>query len=119
MEAVLAYTRMIIDAVILVHGADDEKLSYQGVAKMSQTQQDRYQALVGDGKGRVSISRDESVKDYGNGGGVGVTVTLTCDQAEPAVQQAIHLAYELADQAVRYYSDKIRQDLYNRGILKP
>lgn len=86
---------------------------------MSQAQQDEYKSLVGDGLSKVSVSRDASEKDYGNGGGVMVTVTLTCDQSTPALNQAIALAHQLADSACWHYQQAAKQELINRGILKP
>jgi hypothetical protein len=97
----------------------NEKFLFAGEAIMSQAQQDQYQALLGDFKGRVSVSRDEAEKDFGNGGGIGVTVTLTCGQTQEQLRAATHLAFELADGAVKYYQPIIKQDLINRGVLKP
>ena len=97
----------------------DKKLIYTGEAKMSQSQNDYYQSLIGDGKARVSVSRDEAEKDFGTGGGIGVTVTLTCGQTHDQVQAAIGLAHQIADGAVKYYAPQIKQDLINRGVLRP
>lgn len=110
----LPNTKMSLDARIA-----GEKFIFTGEAQMSQAQQDYYQTLLGDGKARVSVSRDEAEKDYGNGGGVGVTVTLSCGQTQDQVNGAIGLAFQLADGAVKHYASIIKQDLINRGILRP
>jgi len=114
MQVTLPNTKMTMSARIA-----GERFVYEGEAKMSQAQQDYYQSLIGDGKARVSVSRDESEKDFGNGGGIGVTVTLTCGQTQEQVQAAIQLAQNIADGAVRFYAPQIKQDLINRGVLKP
>lgn len=97
----------------------DEKFVQTGEAAMSQIQQDYYQTILGDAKARISVSRDESEKDFGNGGGVSVTVTLSCGQTQEQLRGAIDLAYQLADGTVKHYIPYIKQDLVNRGILKP
>lgn len=114
MDLNLPHTKMKVN----VH-VTGERFTYEGDASMSQAQIDYYQNLIGDGKARVSVSRDESEKDFGNGGGVGVTVTLTCGQTHDQIQGAVGLAFQVADNAVRHYGVQIKQDLINRGILKP
>lgn len=119
MELSLPHTRMIVSARVVAAGSQLDHFVYEGEAQMAQAQQDYYKQLIGDGLSKVTVSRDEAVKDFGNGGGVMVTVTLACDQSEQGVQAAISLAYTIADGAVKYYSPQIKQDLINRGILRP
>lgn len=85
---------------------------------MSQQQQDRFKALIGDGLGKVTIGRDLGEKDFGSGGGVFVNVTLTCDQSEAGLRAAIPLAYEIADSYVWHYQRQLKQQLLAEGILK-
>lgn len=85
---------------------------------MSQVQQDRYKSLVGDGLSKVTVGKDLGEKDFGSGGGVIVSVTLTCDQSEQAVTLAIALAYEVADNHAWHYQQKLKQQLLQSGILK-
>lgn len=92
--------------------------TYEGEAIMSQQQQDAYKDLLGDEKGKVSVSRDIAEKDFGSGGGVSVMVTLTCDQSRDKVNQAIALAYEIADGACWHYQKQIKQQLVTAGILR-
>lgn len=85
---------------------------------MSQEQQDRFQALVGNGLAKVTVGRDLGEKDFGNGGGVVVSVTLTCDQSERAVSSAVALAHEIANNYAWHYQGQLKQQLINAGILK-
>lgn len=119
MERKLPHTRMTVSAKVAAAGSQLDHFVYEGEVRMAQAQQDYYKQLIGDGLSKVTVSRDETVKDWGNGGGVLVTVTLVCDQSEQGVQAAISLAYTIADGAVKYYSPQIKQDLTDRGILKP
>ncbi len=86
---------------------------------MSQQQQDYYKSLLGDEKGRVTVGRDLGEKDFGSGGGVSVTVSLTCDQSAEKVAAAIGLAFQVADGACWHYQGLVKQQLLNAGILKP
>lgn len=114
----LPLTSMKVYARVVVNDQQIENNVYEGEAKMTQQQQDQFQALVGDGKARVSVGRDLANKDFGNGGGVLVNVTLTCDQSQPAIQQAIHMAYQMADQAAWYYQDQVLQTCRQKGMLR-
>jgi len=57
--------------------------------------------LVGDGKGKVSVGVDMSEKDFGNGFGASVMVTLTCDQSGEGVYNAGAEAGEIAKALLR------------------
>lgn len=92
---------------------------YEGEAKMSQQQQDAYKMLVGDGKARVTVSRELSEADYGNGGKVFVSVTLACDQSQQVINQAVNLAHQVAEGAAFHYHGVMRSQLEQRGMLKP
>jgi hypothetical protein len=115
----LPHTRMLIHARVMSSGGLKDHQVYEGDAVMNQVQQDYYKDIVGDGQARVTVGRDLAEKDYGNGGGVFVNVSLACDQSQAAISQAIQLAYQVADGAVWHYQQQVKQELINRGILKP
>lgn len=85
---------------------------------MSEEQKDQYKAIIGDGLGRVMVGRDLGEKDFGSGGGVVVNVSLACDQSEKGLNDAIHLAHRLADQACWHYQHQLKSQLLQAGILK-
>ena len=111
-------TKMTVHARIAQSGPVVEHGIYEGGAQMSQQQEDLYKTLIGDGNARITVGRDLGEKDYGNGGGVFVNVSLVCDQSQAAMSRAIALAYELADGACWYYQNQVKQGLISRGILK-
>lgn len=90
---------------------------YEGEAVMSQDQQDYYKSLVGDGLSKVTVARDNGEKDFGNGGGVMVSVTLTCDQSQDKIRDSITLAHQIADSFTWYYQNQLKQQLVQAGIL--
>ncbi len=85
---------------------------------MSQDQKDRFKSLVGDGLAKVTVSKDLGEKDFGSGGGVVVSVTLTCDQSESGINSAIALANEVATNHTWYYQQQLKGQLIAAGILK-
>lgn len=103
--------------IVHVHEKTDHHL-YEGDVIMSQEQQERFKALIGDGLSKVTVSRDLGEKDFGSGGGVIVSVTLTCDQSEASVHNAINLAHEVANKHAWYYQQMLKQQLLQSGILK-
>lgn len=109
-------TRMTVHAH--VKGPKPIHEIYEGEAKMSQQQQDAYKNIIGDGLGRVTVGRDLSEKDFGNGGGVFVNITLACDQSQAGFQAAIPMAFQLADQWCWFYQRQLADQLVQEGLLK-
>ncbi len=103
--------------VVHVHAAG-QHLVFEGEAQMNQQQADAYQGLVGNGQAKVTVSKELSESDYGSGGKVMVSVTLTCDQS----YNVIHGAVQLADQVTTYWVDQhhnsMRQLINSKGIIK-
>lgn len=96
----------------------DQRELYEGEVRMSQEQQDQYKALIGDGLGKVTIAREVSESNYGQGGRVFVSVTLSCDQSESGLGQALALANRIAEGTVWHYHSLLKTELVRRGILK-
>jgi len=110
-------TRMVIHA--RTRGKEELHELYEGEAKMSDQQQvDYLKSILGDEKARVSVSCDLGEKDFGSGGGISVTVTLTCDQNTTVVSSAIVLAQQLANNHAWFYHQQMKQHLLQAGILK-
>jgi hypothetical protein len=109
---------MTIHARLNTGGPAESHEVYEGEVKMSQEQQDAYTGLIGDGKASVTVSRELSESDYGNGGKVFVSVSLTVDQSQAAINQGIHLANQVAEGATFHYHSVMREQLTQRGLLK-
>ena len=56
----------------------------------------RAQKVLGDGAARVSAGVDMARKEYGNGFGVHVSVSLNCNQDDDSIEKAAELAKDLA-----------------------
>lgn len=93
---------------------------YQGPmeAPMAQEQQDAFKALIGDGKARVTVSREMGESDYGSGGKVFVSVSVECDQSQPFIQAAIEGAKNLAEYFVPLHWAEFREKLVTMGVMK-
>lgn len=73
--------------------------------------------LLGDGMAKVTASKELSKKDYGAGGSVYVSVTLTCDQSMQALESTAEWAKHLA---TKYCLDEYKQleaQLSHLGII--
>jgi hypothetical protein len=92
---------------------------YEGEVIMSQQQQDYYKQLIGDGKASVTTSREISESSFGSGGKVFVSVTLICDQSMQGVASAIEHARSMAEAKAWEHHAALRDQLIQRGILKP
>jgi len=72
---------------------DEEIQNLGGRMKMS----DDLKEIVGDGQGRVSAGLDIGEKEYGNGVGVSVMVSVACDQSRPGMVEGFELAAQLTE----------------------
>lgn len=120
-DSALIYTRQTVHA----HEVDkdskqpNEHFVYEGeVQFVTQQQLDGYKALIGDGKGRITVSKELSEADFGRGGKTMVSISLTCDQSGDAVNATIQAADVLATYWVDQHHNNLRQLLYQKGILK-
>jgi len=73
--------------------------------------------LVGDGLSRVTASKELSKKDYGAGGSVYVSVTLTCDQSLPVLDLAANWAKHLATKYASEEYANLEAQLRQLGII--
>lgn len=118
MEVVAAPTRMTVHVRYIKDKSEVGHDVFEGEVPMSQQQQDSYKQLIGDGKASVTASKELSESDYGNGGKVFVSVTLTVDQSQPYIESAIGWAKQLADQKAWEAHAEMKNQLLQRGIIK-
>ncbi len=67
---------------------------------------DNFESIVGNAHGRVSVSVDMGIKDFGTGAGSMVTVSLAFNQDETTFARAALLA----GGAAKWYANNFRQD---------
>lgn len=110
-------TRMVVHVRYL-----DDKIEvghdvFEGEVPVSQ-QPDNYKQLIGDGKASVTSSIDVGESDYGNGGKVFVSVTLTVDQSQQGIESGIAWAKHIATQKAWEAHAELKEQLKQRGILR-
>lgn len=66
---------------------------------------DAYEQVVGNGLAKVSVSTDMGIKDFGTGAGSMVTISLSCNQDQQTMQNALSLAGQMG----RWYAKENRQ----------
>ncbi len=111
----LPTTRM----VVTIHSPiPDLNRVYEGEVPLADQQQYNLAGLVGNGKAEVTVTKDMSAKDFGQGGGVYVSVKLTCDQADQYVDYAARTAGAIASKhLVEQYTEHVRM-LQNQGLIR-
>ena len=103
---------------ITIRGEDKDSpsLVYEGDLEMSTQEQDVLKQLIGDGRAKVTASREMSHKDYGNGGSVFVSVTLTCDQSQTTIDAAASWAGHFAEKNAVTQHSQLQQTLTQLGV---
>lgn len=118
----LAATTPLTKMIVHIHYLQDKVSAghdmLEGEVPMSAQQQDWYKSIIGDGKASVTASKELSESDYGNGGKVFVSVTLTVDQSQGCIDAGITGAKALADSKAWEAHAEMKQQLHQRGILR-
>jgi hypothetical protein len=111
-------TKLIVHVYTTVQEQQVQHDVYEGEVSMSQAQQDYYKNLLGDQNASVTVSRELSESNYGNGGKVFVSITLTCDQSVPVMLTAIEYAKGLAEETVWKHHTELRNQLQTKGLIR-
>ena len=85
---------------------------------MTDIQQYQIQKIIGDGKAEVVVGLDMQAKDFGQGGGVFVSVKLTCNQEDAMVNYAAQAAASIARKHLSEQYEIHHQFLQQRGLIK-
>ncbi len=83
---------------------------------ISEDYMDRAKKILGDGNARVSVSMDIATKDFGNGNGTMVNVSVNCNQDEDSILKAFQLCKELSQE---YAVDSFQEGQEIFDELKP
>lgn len=114
-----ALTRMAVSIHYYQNKVEVGQDVLEGEVEMSQEQQDGYKQLIGDGLAEIVVSREISEMSYGNGGKVFVSVKLTVDQSAAGINAGEAWAKAFAHQKIWEAHGEMRQQLVDRGIIKP
>ena len=91
---------------------------YEGEVPLSDVQQFQLAKIVGDGKSEVVVGLDMSAKDFGQGGGVFVSVKLTCAQDDAMVDYAAKAAAAIAQKHLTEQFNIHRNLLRQYGLVQ-
>lgn len=94
---------MTAGMVLSIKGQPDTHLTFTD--EVPKEVMDAYEQVVGNGLAKVSVSADMSIKDFGTGASAMVSITLSCNQDERTIVQAVNLAGGMA----RYFAKENRQ----------
>jgi hypothetical protein len=91
---------------------------WEGEVPVADQQNYRLADIVGNGLAKVTVGREMSKNDYGTGGKVFVSVTITCNQDDALVEYAKKCASALAERYVVEEYNSFQQTLYQNGLVK-
>jgi hypothetical protein len=74
--------------------------------------------LLGGGAARVSVSQDMSLKEFGSGAAAGVTISLSCEQSDTVIAQAVGLAGYWAREYVKQQLELADQEYQTLAAQK-
>ena len=96
--------------ITVVSGGKKETVRYNYVEEVPKEIMDAYQQVLGNAQARVSVSTDMADKEFGNGVGSTVIVSLSCNQDQQTLLQAIELAGQMGRWAVKDQLSKSRAE---------
>ena len=85
-----------------------ERKTYNG--NIPEELMDQFADLVGNGLARISVGADIAQKDYGNGTGGSVTVTVTCNQDGETMARATALAQSCARTWCKQHQEQMQAE---------
>lgn len=85
---------------------------------MADQQQFQIDKGLGNGKSEVVVGRDMAAKDFGQGGGVFVSVKLCCEQNDAIVDYMVRAAGQIAQKHLIEQFTEHQQLLRNYGLIK-
>lgn len=106
--------------VVRIHAPGCPELNqiYEGEVPLEDQQTWQLEKIVGDGKTEVVIGLDMAEKDFGQGGGVFVSVKLTCNQSDQMVDYAAKAAAAIARKHLLEQFGLQKQTLQNYGLIR-
>lgn len=111
-------TRQVIHVHTIVDRVEVDHQVSEGEVQMMSHQVDYYKQLIGDGQASVTVSRELSESNYGSGGKVFISITLTCDQSAQGLESAIAFAKNLAEDKAWSHHAELRNQLVQKGLLR-
>lgn len=91
---------------------------YEGAIPKEDMDQWNLMQIVGDGKSEVVVGVDAAAKDFGQGGGVFVSVKLTCNQSSEMIDYAAKAAASIAQKHLWEQFASHQTYLRNMGLIK-
>ncbi len=91
---------------------------YEGEVPLADQQTYQLNRFLGDGKSEVVVGLDMAEKDFGQGGGVFVSVKLTCHQDDQTIDYMARAAAGIAQKHLTEQFNIHKQLLQNYRLVK-
>ncbi len=94
----------------------NDSLIFEGEVPVADQQSLQLHTILGNKEAKVSVGRDMASKHFGDGGGVFVSVTLTCDQNDAAIDYAVRCAGIIAQKHCHEQFEEHKKLLSYHGL---
>lgn len=98
-----------LSMTVSLKDSPDIHFSYTG--EVPKELMDAYQQVVGNALARVSVGTDLNIKDFGTGAGAMVNVSLSCNQDQQTIQQALGLCGQMGLWYAQHHRDVAEKEL--------
>ena len=94
---------------------DGEQYPYIIDFEPSEEEVDRFERLIGDGNAKITVGMDAGEKNYGNGFGMFLSISLTCGQTEDEIDEACDTAVRTLGDYAPDVKEKV-EEIYNKNF---
>jgi hypothetical protein len=101
--------KLVIEGRVAIPNRPDVIISWDQT-EIPRDVMDAYELVAKDGKAKVQVGNEISMKDYGTGFSAYASVTLSCGQDDATIQQAASLASNLALHYAREHKVRIEKE---------
>jgi hypothetical protein len=109
---------MSVSVRVIKNKADIDHKVWEGEVSMSEAEKDVYKGIIGDGNASVTVGRELSELDFGNGGKAFLSITLTCDQSSDGISHAAAMAHHLVGHFLNQHFSDLRDRCVAMRLLK-
>ena len=112
----LPTTRIVVR--ISTPGCPELNQIFEGEVPLADQQNWQLEKYIGDGKSEVVVGLDMAEKDFGQGGGVFVSVKLTCHQNDQTIDYVARAAANIAQKHLLEQFAIHKQTLKNHQLIR-
>ena len=117
MDHVLVELEVLVPKIVTSVHITQDKVTRTFIIEFEPTEEemDRFERLIGDGHAKVTVGMDAGEKDYGNGFGIFLSVSLTCGQTEDEIDETVATATSALSEYAPLVKKKV-EEIYKEAF---